>query len=410
MCFRLLSSHVTGPARTAQAVPDGRQIRPKTPVTGVRYHSGQAIQNHLPLHSHWYHCGSCGHGLALRDEQLAVARQTMSPGLRKMTARAAAAVPFTAAAKLISELAGITLTGKRTGRRAEADGNAAAAIIGAQAAAVTARNVILLPGGDPPDKLYLAIDGTGVPMVAAETASRDGKGEDGTARTREVKLAVAFTQTTCDQDGYPVRDPASSSYLATFEPAARFGALMTAEAYRRGAGRARQLTILGDGAAWIWNLAAQHFPAATQIVDLYHAREHLHELGKIVEFMLGTSYPDWLAQRLADLDNGDIPALLAAARALPLATRKKRERDKALHYFEANAHRMHYAWYRSHGLFIGSGAVEAGCKSVIGQRLKLSGMRWTEQGATGILTLRCQEASDRWEQTWAPPHNHAPAA
>jgi hypothetical protein len=377
---------------------------------GYRDKTVDTVLGPVAIRRAWYHCGQCHHGLAPRDRQLGVAGQGMSPGLRKMTARAAAAVPFAAAAKLISELAGITLTGKRAGRHAEADGNAAAAVTGAQAAAVAARTVILLPDGAPPDKLYLAVDGTGVPMVAAETDGRAGKGADGTARTREVKMVVAFTQTTCDQDGYPVRDPASSSYLATFAPAAGFGALMAAEAYRRGADRARQLTILGDGAAWIWNLAACHFPAATQIVDLYHAREHLHDLGKIVEFMLGTGYSDWIAARLADLDAGDIPALAAAARALPLATRKKRERDKALHYFETNAHRMHYAWYRKLGMFVGSGTVEAGCKSVIGQRLKLSGMRWTEHGATGILTLRCHEASNRWDQIWQSPHNQTPAA
>ena len=377
---------------------------------GYRDKTVDTVLGPVTLRRAWYHCAACGHGSAPRDEQLGVAGQGMSPGLRKMTARAAAAVPFAAAARLISELAGITLTGKRAGRRAEADGKAAAAVIEARSAAVAARQVILMPGGDPPDKLYIAIDGTGVPMVAAETADRDGKGEDGKAHTREVKMAVAFTQATVDEEGFPVRDPASSSYLATFAPAAGFGTLMAAEAYRRGAERARQLTILGDGAAWIWNLAAQHFPAATQIVDLYHAREHLHELGKINEFMLGTGYDSWLAQRLADLDHGDIPAILAAARAVPLTTRKARDRDKALHYFETNAHRMHYAWYRDHGLFIGSGAVEAGCKHVVGQRLKLSGMRWTEHGATGILTLRCQEASNRWEEIWPQPRDQTQAA
>jgi hypothetical protein len=101
------------------------------------------------------------------------------------------------------------------------------------------------------------------------------------------------------------------------------------------------------------------------------------------------------------------PAILAAARALPLATRKARDRDKALHYIEANQPRMRYAQYRAHGLFIGPGVVEAGCKSVIGQRLKLSGMRWTEPGATGILALRCHEGG-RWDQTWTSPgHTHA---
>jgi hypothetical protein len=377
---------------------------------GYRDKTVGTVLGPVTLRRAWYHCAACGHGSAPRDEQLGVTGQGMSAGLRKMTARAAAAVPFAAAARLISELAGITLTGKRAGRRAEADGQAAAAVIEARSAAVAARQVILMPGGDPPDKLYIAIDGTGVPMVAAETEGRDGKGEDGKAHTREVKMAVAFTQATVNEDGFPVRDPGSSSYLATFAPAARFGTLMAAEACRRGAGRARQLTILGDGAVWIWNLAAQHFPAATQIVDLFHAREHLHELANLAARLLSTGKQDWIAARLAELDNGDIPALLAAGRDLRFIGSLATERDKALHYFETNAHRMHYAWYRKHGLFVGSGTVEAGCKSVIGQRLKLSGMRWTEHGATGILTLRCQEASNRWDEIWPQSRDQTQAA
>ena len=359
----------------------------------------------------WYHCATCGHGLAPRDAELGVAGETMSPGVAKMAARAAEAMPFTRGAGLVGELAGITLTGRRAGRRAEADGNAAAAVIDAEAAAITARTLApLMPAGPLPGKLYIAIDGTGVPMVAAETEGRDGKGEDGKARTREVKMACVFTQTGLDDRNRPVRDPDSSSYLATFAPAAGFGVLMAAEARRRGAGHIRQLTVLGDGAAWIWNLAAQHFPEATQIVDLFHARQHVHELANLAARLLAGHRDEWLAARLAELDNGDIPALLAAGRNLRFIGSLASERDKALHYFETNAHRMHYAWYRSLGLFVGSGVVEAGCKSVIGQRLKLSGMRWTEDGATGILTLRCQEASDRWEQIWPQSHNRIPAA
>jgi hypothetical protein len=357
----------------------------------------------------WYHCAACGHGLAPRDGELGVAGATMSPGLAKMSARAAAAVPFAPGASLVGELAGIRLTAKRLGRCAEADGIAAAAVIEAQAAAAAARQVVPLPPADLPDMLYIAIDGTGVPMVSAETEGRDGKAADGTARTREVKLCCCFTQTTTDDDGYPVRDPHSSSYLATFAPAAGFGTLMAAEARRRGAGHVRQLTILGDGATWIWNLAAAHFPEATQIVDLYHAREHLHDLARSLEFMLGSHHACWLAERLEDLDNGDIGAI-TAARAFPLAGIKATERDKALGYFENNAHRMLYQHFRSLGMFVGSGAVEAGCRAVIGQRLKLSGMHWSVPGATGILTLRCQQASGRWEQIWQQPHNQTQPA
>jgi hypothetical protein len=369
------------------------------------------VMGPVTLRRAWYHCAACGHGLAPRDGELGVAGETMSPGLAKMSARAAAAVPFAPGAALVGELAGIELTGRRLGRHAEADGAAAAAVIAERATATAARTLVRLPPPGPlPDKLYIAIDGTGVPMRAAETEGRDGKGADGKARTREVKLCCAFTQTTTAEDGWPIRDPRSSSYLATFAPASEFGTLMAAEARRRGAGHIRQLIILGDGAHWIWNLAGHHFPEATQIVDLYHAREHLHDLGKLLAFMLGSHHADWLAARLGELDAGAIGAIVSAARIFPLAGAKAQELDTALGYFETNAHRMRYKHFRTLGMFVGSGAVEAGCKAVIGQRLKLSGMHWSMPGATGILTLRCQDASGRWEEIWPQPHNHTGAA
>jgi len=378
---------------------------------GYRDKTVDTVLGPVTLSRAWYHCGQCGHGFAPRDAELGVAGDTMSPGLAKMTDRAAAAVPFAKAAALVGELAGIRLTGKRAGRRAEADGKAAAELIEAQATAITARQVTPLPPAGPaPDILYIAIDGTGVPVVAAETEGRPGKGEDGTARTREVKLCCVFTQTATDDEGRPVRDLHSSSYLATFAPAAQFGTLMAGEARRRGAAHIRQLVILGDGAAWIWNLATTHFPEATQIVDLYHAREHIHDLAKSLEFMLGDNKNGWLDERLAELDAGDIDAICATARTLPLTGRKATDLDTALGYFEHNAHRMRYQHFRSLGMFVGSGAVEAGCKAVVGQRLKLSGMRWTVPGAAGILTLRCLEASDRWEEIWTQASNQKPAA
>jgi hypothetical protein len=359
----------------------------------------------------WYHCATCGHGLAPRDAELGVGRGSMSPGLAKMTARAATAVPFAKAASLLADLAGLALTAKRVERAAEASGTAAAAAIDAQTDAICSRQMIPLPPPAPaPDMLYIAVDGTGVPMVAAETEGRPGKGPDGQAHTREVKLACLFTQATVDDDGHPVRDPRSSSYLATFDPAQRFGQLVDAEARRRGAGHIRQLVVLGDGAVWIWNLADALFPAATQIVDLYHAREHVHELATLASRLLRGHHQDWLTERLAELDAGDVPALLAAARDLKFIGALARERDKQLGYFEVNAHRMRYKHFRSLGMFVGSGTVEAGCKAVIGQRLKLSGMRWSVPGAASIATLRCHEASNRWEEIWQRPHNQTPSA
>jgi hypothetical protein len=364
----------------------------------------------VTLRRAYYHCARCGHGVMPRDGELGVTGASLSPGLRAMTARAAAAVPFAKAGGLLAELAGVALTAKRIERSAEADGAAASTAIAAQADAICSRQVVPLPPPAPaPDMLYIAIDGTGVPMTTAETEGRPGKSEDGRAHTREIKLACLFTQTALDGEGRPVRDPGSSTYLATFEPAARFAQLADAEARRRGAEHLRQLVILGDGAVWIWNIADERFPAATQIVDLYHAREHVHELANLATRLLRGSHPDWLAERLAELDAGDIPALLTAGHALNFTGSLARDRDRQLAYFETNAHRMRYAHFRQLGMFVGSGAVEAGCKAVIGQRLKLSGMRWSVPGATGIATLRCQEASNRWEQIWQWPHNQTAA-
>jgi hypothetical protein len=227
----------------------------------------------------------------------------------------------------------------------------------------------------------------------------------GRARTREVKLACLFTQTGIDEQGRAIRDPDSTSYLGSFAPAERFATLVAAGARRRGAERIRQLVVLGDGAPWIWKLATAIAPEAAPIVDLYHAREHLHDLADGLTGVLGERHPDWLAARLADLDAGDIETLVAETTRLPLPDALARDTTKALAYFKTNAQRMRYAYFRDLGMFVGSGVVEAGCKAVIGQRLKLSGMRWNIPGATGILTLRCQHASGRWEQIWTQPHN-----
>ncbi len=347
----------------------------------------------IRLRRAWYHCQQCGHGQAPLDDRLAVTGQSLTPGLRAMLDRVGAAAPFTPATKLLTDLTGIDLTVKRVERAAEADGTAAETKLRADTQAILTHQVIPLPPAEPiPDKLYLAIDGTGVPITAAETQDRAGKGADGRARTRETKLAALFTQTRLDDDGHPIRDPDSTSYAATLQPVGVFTNLVTAEARRRGADHIRQLVVLGDGAHWIWNLANTCFPEATQIVDLYHAREHLHDLADHLGFLHSDPHR-WLADRLTELDNGDIEAIVAAAHAYRLTGNLAAQRAKDLAYLQTNTHRMRYAHYRKLGLFVGSGVVEAGCKTVIGARLKQSGMCCNSSGATAINTLRCQQAS-----------------
>jgi hypothetical protein len=378
--------------------------------TGYREKVIDTVLGPVTLRRAWYHCTDCGHGLAPRDAELGAAEGSMSPGLAVMSDKAAAAVPFAPAAGLLEDLAGISLTVKRVERAAEASGAAIATASRSRAALIARRKLIPLPPSPLPDKLYAVIDGTGVPVTAKETAGREGKGADGRARTREVKLAVFFTQDKLDAKGYPVRDRASSSYIATFETAGVFADLVKAEGIRRGADHVRQLTIIGDGAAWIWNLAAATFPQATCIVDLYHAREHLHSLAQSLEFMLGDHKQQWLAARLEDLDYGYIDGIEAAVRKYPLEGVKKDEVARELGYFLNNAPRMRYHWFRSRGLFVGSGVVEAGCKTVVSQRLKQSGMHWSIAGADPIITLRCALASSQWETVCRNRHNQTGAA
>ncbi|MGH3492886.1 MAG: ISKra4 family transposase [Sciscionella sp.] len=364
----------------------------------------------ITLRRAYYHCRTCKRGVVPRDDELDVNGASLSPGLRRMTARAAAAQPFAKASGLLAELAGVPLSTKRVERSAEADGAAAEQRIRTESRAIADGSVPVLPPATLPDKLYVAVDGTGVPMVPAATQGHPGKYPDGRARTREVKLACLFTQRSLDERGRPVRDPGSTSYLSTLAPAGEFATLVHAEARRRGADHIRQLIVLGDGAHWIWNLATAILPEATQIVDLYHAREHLHDLAKLLAPTLNDR-PTWQQARLDELDNGDIETLVHTAEHVPLADPDTTaERDTALGYFTTNAQRMRYAYFRELGMFVGSGAVEAGCKAVIGQRMKLSGMRWNVPGATSILTLRCHEASDRWDHIWHNPHNQTTTA
>jgi hypothetical protein len=331
-----------------------------------------------------------------------VAGTSLSPGLAEMIARAGAEVPFGKAAALLKDLAGIAVSARTVERSAEASGAAARAAAQAEAAALGARTIVPLPPAAPvPDMLYVEVDGTGVPVRASETAGRAGKGEDGKAGTREVKLARLFTVSRLDEDGRPVTDPGSSTYAATFDGKDALARMVKAEYLRRGGQHHRQVVALGDGAAWIWNMAEDLYPQATHIVDIYHAREHLHDLAAHLAFITPDP-PQWLASRLQELDAGDIEAIISAARSYPLEGAKASDLDTKAGYFEHNIHRMRYARFRRLGMFTGSGHIEAACKQIVVQRAKQSGMHWTVQGAASIIALRTQHASGRWDELWAP--------
>ena len=343
-------------------------------------------------------CDRCREWRALQDTVWDTEGTVLSPGVRKFLSEAGAALSFEEGAEFIHKLSGLKVTAKAVERVSESIGGD---MLRQEDEAV--REV--MRGGETEkeagaEKLYVLFDGTGVPVLKRETEGRRGKGDDGEAKTREVKLGCVFTQTTVNSAGEPVRDPYSATYVGSIESADDFGPRLYAEAVRRGAEKSGQVICIGDGAPWIWNIAAQHFPNAVQIVDFYHAREHLETLGKKV-------YPDdrparetFSRETAGKLREGNVSEVIMKLNSLNLSGKLKEERDREVKYFEKNQNRMRYKEFRQAGLFIGSGVVEAGCKSVVAQRLKQSGMRWSVRGANSIISLRCRIMSGRFEDYW----------
>jgi hypothetical protein len=330
------------------------------------------------------------------DEALGLV-ESFSPALVRLSSRAAARQGYEGASQDLRAFAGIEIEGRQIQRLV----NRVAPQVAAQLQAGQSVQSSPIP------ILYLEVDGTGVPMVAPELAGRKGKQPDGTAKTREAKLGAFFTQVRCDEEGRPERDFASTTYIGGFEPAEEFGLRVRAEAQRRGIARAQKVVFIGDGAAWIWELCRLNFPGAVEILDLYHALEHLHQLCD----GLYVGQPHW-AKKMestweAQLKNDQVAEVIAAAhrRLQQLGRQAQIPLESQIAYFEHHQDRMAYKTYRQAGLFCGSGVVEAGCRALIGQRLKNSGMFWTETGAKSVLDLRCALLGNRWDECWNRLHD-----
>ena len=346
----------------------------------------------------YYHCEECKDGVIPKDRDLDIVDTSFSPGVRRMMGRVGGKEPFDEGRRDLEDLAGVLVKTKAVERVSRAIGKQIETTWQGERELALSGKVV--PFKAVP-KMYIAIDGTGIPVVSRETEGRKGKDETGKAKTREAKLGCVFTQTELDENQRPVRDENSTTYVGAIETAEAFGIRIYAEAIRRGVTRAAKVVILGDGALWIWGIAEEHFYGAIQIVDLYHAREHLAVIAKIVYGASAIKSKQWMDARREQLDAGDVEAVIASMRRLrPSHTKVQEEVRAAMDYFHKNAERMRYADFRKQGLFVGSGVVEAGCKTICGQRLKLSGMHWTVRGANAIIALRCCQLSARWEEFW----------
>ena len=303
--------------------------RPKTFTTAL---------GPLTLERAWYHCEQCHSGFSPRDRALGVEDTCLSPAALRMLGIAAARTSFAGTSTLLRELAGLTVAPKTVERHAEA--------LGREVAADEVR--VIDPVPCEARTLYLGLDGTGVPARKGEVEGRCGKQPDGTAKTREAKLAVVWSADTTDKAGHPVRDVGSATYNAAIETIATrdtdtepapFARRIRREAERRGFHTAPRRVVLGDGAPWIWNFADEHFPGAIQIVDLFHAKGHLFEVAKAIYGPASEVGEHWAKQQRDALDAGRVDDVIGALRSHAATCEEAR---KDVEYFSTNRERMNY--------------------------------------------------------------------
>jgi len=346
----------------------------------------------------YYHCAACGQGVCPRDHALGMDGQSVSPAVLRMIGSVGALVSFEQGSELLRDLAGVRVDAKRVERSAEA--------LGAEMAEDEQHQVHVAPAAEVAATMYLGMDGTGVPMRASELEGRGGKQPDGTAKTREVKLCAIWSAEGRDAQGTAVRDPGSVSYNAAIESVATsdtgsrlspFAKRVGREALRRGFECATRRVVLGDGAPWIWKLSEEMFLGAIQIVDRFHVKQHLSEVAKAIYGTPSELGQQWAKERHAELDTGQIDAIQQALKA---HVKKVPAARRCHDYLETNRQRMRYPEFHAQGLCTSSGVLEAGCRVAIGQRLKQSGMHWSEHGANAIIALRCTKLSGRFEDFW----------
>lgn len=336
---------------------------------GYRPKQVQTVVGWITVRRAYYACAACGHGQCPLDVTLGLTRDSLSPEVRRLSCRLGALLPFAEAAATLAVTAGVQLSTTTVRRVTEAVGARCEQALAATIASAWRDGLPAAP--DPaPDRLYVALDGV-------QILGTDGAGH-------EVKVGVVVPLRR--RSGVAVRDPAS--YAAGLEPATAFGQRVALEAHRRGAETVPELAVLGDGAAWIWNLADEHFPTAVQIVDWFHASERVWDLGRAL-FGDGTEQTAaWVDQQLGRLGQGEAATLATEGQGLSVRGDVLAVRDQQVTYFTNQAGRMAYDRYRAAGWDIGSGMVESACKHLIGAREKGPGMRWSARGAQTVAAVR----------------------
>lgn len=340
-----------------------------------------------------YYTDENGRGYFPRDEILGLDKDSLSDGVKRMIGHTASVLSFKESSLLIEDLAAVHVSIKQVERAAEDLGEE-----------IARKEKFEIENGTPcSTTMYLGIDGTGCPVRKEETEGRKGKQPDGSAKTREVKLAVTFSADSRDKNNKPVRDEGSVTYNAAIESAATgdldenisdFAHRVERETRRRGFDKATRQVIIGDGAVWIWNIAGELFPHAIQVIDLYHAKGTISNAAREIFGIESDIGKHWGKECRDELEAGRIDTILEK---LEPFLEKCEEADSCRKYLIKNKERLRYPLFRKMGLCTSSGIVESGCRHVIGARVKQSGMHWTVRGANAIIALRCSRLSGRFD-------------
>jgi hypothetical protein len=311
--------------------PDGTVLS----YAGKRDKTFVSVLGDITLKRAYYTDGN-GRGYFPQDERLGFDTDSLSGGVKRMIGHTASIVSFQESSLLIENLAAIHVGSKQVERAAEALG---------EEIARTEKSVVEegIPCGT---TMYVGIDGTGCPMRKEETEGRKGKQPDGSAKTREVKLAVVFSADSRDKEGKPARDQGSASYNAAIESAAtadveetlsEFAQRVEREAQRRGFNQAKRQVIIGDGAKWIWNIADELFPKATQIIDLFHAKGTVSDAAKAIFGTDSEFGHEWAKSCRDELEAGELDAIIAK---LEPFKKKSTEARQCQEYLKNNRDRL----------------------------------------------------------------------
>jgi hypothetical protein len=307
-----------------------------------------------------YQCESCGRWIVPMDESLGIGTGSYSPGVVALASEVAAAFPFGPCEDFLARRFGLDLCYKQVQRMSEKCGD-----ILSQDEKETAREVAAgkadVVSVEKPEVLSISADGL---MVHSDGA------------WSEMKVGTFLSEY-------------GRTSIATMSRCEEFGGYLYLEALRRGARTAGKIVFVADGAAWIWNLAAEHFPGYIQIVDWYHATQHLWEIANAWHGESTARARRWVKDNKSRLMEDGVARVIASIRQWkPKADEEAVVKRENLHYFTANAERMLYSTFREAEYCIGSGSVESACKQYGHGRLKQAGMRWKSEGIEAIAHLR----------------------